>query len=134
MAETQDSNWALPKFCFSVDLGGGMEKASFQEVSGLDIESPIKEYKHSDSSVFSTMKMPGLGRQNNITLKKGVIVKDSQFFDWYTNVKMNTVKRVTVTITILDEEGNPTMTWTLLNAWPSKVSSTDLKSDGNEVT
>ncbi len=25
------------------------------------------------------------------------------------------------------------MTWTLTNAWPIKVTSTDLKSDGNEV-
>ena len=25
------------------------------------------------------------------------------------------------------------MTWTLNNAWPSKISSTDLKSDANEV-
>lgn len=33
----------------------------------------------------------------------------------------------------MDEGGNPTMTWTLLNAWPTKVVSTDLKSEGNEV-
>ena len=25
------------------------------------------------------------------------------------------------------------MTWTLVNAWPIKVTGTDLKSDGNEV-
>ena len=33
----------------------------------------------------------------------------------------------------LDEEGNDTMVWTLTNAWPTKISSTDLKSEGNEV-
>jgi len=133
MAKAQDSNWPLPKFYFSVDLGGGMGKASFQEVSGLDIESTIKEYRHGDSQVFSGIKMPGIAKQNNISLKKGVFAKNNQFFDWYTNVKMNTVKRGTVTIKLLDEEGNPTMTWTLLNAWPSKISSTDLESDANEV-
>ena len=46
---------------------------------------------------------------------------------------MNTIKRVTVVIRLLDEKGNPTMVWTLQNAWPTKVSGTDLKSDGNEV-
>jgi phage tail-like protein len=25
------------------------------------------------------------------------------------------------------------MVWTLANAWPTKISSTDLKADGNEV-
>ncbi|MEP6932275.1 MAG: phage tail protein, partial [Flavobacterium sp.] len=32
-----------------------------------------------------------------------------------------------------DEKGEVTMQWTLNNAWPTKITSTDLKSDGNEV-
>ena len=50
-----------------------------------------------------------------------------------TQIKMNTIKRKTVTISLLDEKGAPVMTWTLGNAWPTKITSTDLKSDGNEV-
>jgi phage tail-like protein len=46
---------------------------------------------------------------------------------------MNTIARVTVVIKLLDESGNVTMQWQLLNAWPTKITSTDLKSDGNEV-
>ena len=48
-------------------------------------------------------------------------------------IKMNTIKRVPVTISLLDEAGAPTMVWTLANAWPTKITGTDLKSDGNEV-
>lgn len=33
----------------------------------------------------------------------------------------------------MDEAGKPTMTWTLLNAWPTKVMSTDLEVAGDEV-
>lgn len=33
-----------------------------------------------------------------------------------------------------DETGVPKMVWTLNNAWPTKVSGTDLNSEGNEVT
>ncbi len=47
---------------------------------------------------------------------------------------MNTIKRVPVTISLLDESGAPTMVWTLANAWPTKLTGTDLKSDGNEVS
>jgi phage tail-like protein len=46
---------------------------------------------------------------------------------------MNTIKRKAVTISLLDEAGSPTMVWTLANAWPTKISGTDLKADGNEV-
>jgi phage tail-like protein len=46
---------------------------------------------------------------------------------------MNTIERQNVVIKLLDESGSPTMTWTLNNAWPTKISSTDLKSDANEV-
>ncbi|GAB7215208.1 phage tail protein [Dickeya oryzae] len=46
---------------------------------------------------------------------------------------MNTIARTAVTINLLDESGSPAMTWKLKNAWPTKISGTDLKSDGNEV-
>lgn len=46
---------------------------------------------------------------------------------------MNTIERKTVVISLLDEGGNPTMVWTLNNAWPTKITGTDMKSDGNEV-
>lgn len=131
--EAQDNNWPLPKFYFKVDLGGGMADASFQEVSGLDVEAQNIEYRHGDSKIFSDQKIPGLAKYGNVTLKKGVLVKDNQFFTWYNSIKMNVVKRVTVTIKLLDEGENLTMTWTLKNAWPTKINGTDLKADVNEV-
>jgi phage tail-like protein len=48
-------------------------------------------------------------------------------------IKMNTIKRRTVLIKLLDENGKVTMQWQLNNAWPTKITGTDLKSDGNEV-
>jgi phage tail-like protein len=46
---------------------------------------------------------------------------------------MNTIKRRTVVISLLDQTAAPKMTWTLNNAWPTKITGTDLKSEGNEV-
>jgi phage tail-like protein len=34
---------------------------------------------------------------------------------------------------LLDEEHAPVMTWKLINAWPKKISSPDMKSDSSEV-
>ena len=66
-------------------------------------------------------------------MKKGVFANDKKFWDWYNEIKMNTIKRQKVVIRLLDQNGIPTITWTLNNAWPTKISSTDLKSNGNEV-
>ena len=125
--------WPKSKFSFTVDFGNGMPGASFQEVTGLDAEAQMIEYRHGDSPIFATQKMPGLVKFRNITLKRGILLKDNTFFDWYAAVKMNTVKRTTVTIKLLDEAGTVAMTWTLQNAWITKVSGTDLQSEGNEI-
>jgi phage tail-like protein len=127
----QNPIWPLPKFYFKVLIGN--TEYSFQEVSGLDSETQIIEYRHGNSKDFPTIKMPNAAKYGNVTLKKGLTLKDDLFFNWYNQIKMNTSQRQTVTIQLLDESGKPTMTWTLLNAWPTKITGTDLKSDGNEV-
>ena len=106
---------------------------SFQEVNGLDIQSEEIKYRHGDSPEFSVIKMPGMKKVGNITMKKGVFKGDNKFWDWFKDIKMNTIKRLPVTISLLDEGGNATMVWTLTNAWPTKITGTDLKSEGNEV-
>lgn len=129
----QGATWPMPKFRFEVDLGTELKGVAFQEVSGLDVESQIIEYRTGDSPHFSTEKMPGITKYGNVTMKRGVFVNDNTFWKWHQQVVMNTIARRTVIIKLLDESGNVTMQWTLNNAWPTKITSTDLKSDGNEV-
>ena len=123
--------WPLPKFYFQVKWGD--KEMSFQEVSGLDMEAQPIEYRHGDSKEFSVIKMPGIKKTGNVTMKKGVFKSDNKFWDWFSQIKMNIIKRVPVTISLLDEVGGSAMVWTLANAWPTKITGTDLKSDGNEV-
>jgi len=106
---------------------------SFQEVSGLDIQSEEIKYRAGDSPNFSVIKMPGMKKFGNVTMKKGVFKSDNKFWDWFNEIKMNVIKRKAITISLLDETGGVTMVWTLANAWPTKITSTDLKSEGNEV-
>ncbi|MDO6686765.1 MULTISPECIES: phage tail protein [unclassified Agarivorans] len=123
--------WPISKFYFQVKWDS--EVMAFQEVSGLDVEAQVIEYRAGDSKKFSTVKMPGIQKSGNVTMKKGVYKSDNKFWDWFSQIKMNTIKRVPITISLLDETGAPTMVWTLENAWPTKITGTDLKSDGNEV-
>lgn len=123
--------WPIPKFRFEVKWDSAV--MHFQEISGLDAEAQPIEYQRGDSPVFSVVKMPGLKKHSDVTMKKGVFKSDNKFWDWFNEIKMNTIKRKPVTITLIDETGAATMVWTLANAWPNRVSGTDLKSQGNEV-
>lgn len=130
---TEGAPWPMPKFRFEVDFGTEMSGVPFQEVSGMDVESQVIEYRRSNSPLFSTEKMPGISKYGNITMKRGIFVNDNTFWNWHAEIKMNTIERRTVLIKLLDEGGRVTMQWTLANAWPTKITTTDLKSDGREV-
>lgn len=124
--------WPLPKFYFSVTgLPGGT--ASFQEVSGLRTEVTPIEYPHGDNPSAYPVKMPSLGNAGNVTLHKGIVINGTALSDWFTQTQINPLAPMTIVIRLLDETAAPTMVWTLNNAYPVKISSTDLKSEGNEV-
>lgn len=138
MANTKSNNsatpqWPLPVFYFSVAIEGMDGYSSFREISGLDVEIQPIEYRHGDSPSFSSIKMSGLRKENNVTLKKGVFKNDNKLFEWFNQVQLNKPVRRAVTIKLLDEAGEPTMVWSLANAWPTKITGVSLKSDGNEV-
>ena len=127
--EFSDLLWPVPKFHFSVTIGDIMVDASFKEVAGLDMEVNITEYRHSNSKNFTKIKMPGLKVYSNLILRKGVFAADNRFYEWFTEIIMNTVTRVPVTIKLMDEAGGVVMAWDLLNAWPVKITGTTLDSE-----
>lgn len=125
------SNYPLPKFHFEVDWGG--VRIGFTEVTGLAVETEVIEYREGNSPVYTKTKMPGMQKFGNITLKRGTFNADNEYFEWWNTVKLNTIERRDIIIKLLNEEHEPVMSWKVVNAWPSKVQSSDLKSDGNEV-
>jgi len=46
---------------------------------------------------------------------------------------MNVTERRSVTISLLNEEHEPVMIWNINNAWPTKITSPDMKASGNEA-
>jgi phage tail-like protein len=132
-------DYPIPKFHFQVEWGESF-RIGFTEVSGLDFETEVIEYREGNSKKYNKTKQPGLTKFSNITLKRGTFEGDFDYYkEWRKTYffqegnKTASQYRRTVTIKLLNESHEAIITWKLLNAWPSKVQSTDLKADANEV-
>lgn len=123
--------YPIPAFYFQVEWGGS--NIGFSEVSGLTQEVQLVEYRVGSSPQHSTIKMPGLRKVTNVTMKRGVSPGDNEFFQWLSTVKLNTIERRDLTITLLNENGDPVMVWNVIQAFPVKVEGPSLKANGNEV-
>jgi phage tail-like protein len=126
------SNYPLRNFHFTVEWGG--TKISFTEVSGLDIYFEPILYRDGASPEYTDKKMPGIVKYNNITLKRGLMAGDSEFFEWLNrNSLFNSVERRDIVIKLLDEEHKPVFTWVAKNAFPVRYSGPALNARSNEV-
>mgnify|MGYP003562130423 CR=1 FL=1 len=125
------ANYPLPKFHYVVQWGGS--RVGFTEVTGLTVENEMIEYREGNSPEYSKIKMPGMQKFGNITLKRGTFQSDNEFFKWWNTKSLGKIERRDVTISLLNENHEPVMVWKVKNSWPVKVQSADLKSDANEV-
>jgi len=125
------AQYPLPVFHFSVQWGG--TRIGFSEVTGLTQENQAIEYREGNFPEYSTIKMPGMRKFSNVTLKRGIVKSHNEFFRWLATVSLNTVERRDIIISLLNENHEPVMTWKVLNAFPVKVEGPQLKATGNEV-
>jgi phage tail-like protein len=110
----QNNIWPLPKFHFEVKIGDS--EGFFSEVTGLNSEVEVLEYRHGKSKQFAPFKMPGMAKVDNVILKKGTFTKDIQLFEWFNQIKLNTIERKMVLISLLNEKSEVEMTWKLDSA------------------
>jgi phage tail-like protein len=125
------ADYPIPVFHFTVQWGGS--RVGFSEVTGLTQENQAIEYRDGSFPEFSSIKMPGLRKFSNVTLKRGVIKDDKGFYAWIATVKLNTVERRDLIISLLNENHDPVMSWKIMRAFPVKVEGPQLKASGNEV-
>lgn len=126
------ADYPLPVFHFTVEWGG--KRVGFSEVAGLTQENQAIEYRDGSFPEYSSIKMPGLRKFSNITLKRGVVKSDNDFFKWLSTIKLNKAERRNIIISLLNEEHQPVMVWKVLNAFPVKLEGPQLKASGNEVS
>lgn len=128
------NTYPLPSYHFIVKIGDDeKENVAFSEVSGLNIETQIIEYREGSNNEYLTYKMPGIKKYSKITLKRGTTAANNLFFEWIKKNNLNTTERKDITISLLNEEHKPVVTWSVKNAFPSKVDFGSLNASENKV-
>jgi len=120
-----------PVFHYLVEWAG--TRTGFSEVSGLDIEVQSIEYREGNNPEYEPLKMPGIPKYGNVTLKRGIIAGDNELYEWLSTTALNKVERRAVTIHLLNESHEPVVTWQLRDAWVTKLEGPTLNATANEV-
>ena len=129
--------YPLPVYNYKVEIGS--DAVAFSEVSGLSISYETATYK--ESPVASgipgprVMHMPMQGTPANVTLKKGLVrgVSVATFFNWINSTQINQVDKKDIYIRLMDENGDPVISWKVTNAFPTKLDAPSFTADSNDV-
>lgn len=121
-------------FNFLVDLGTGDTasiRAGFQEVSGLNMESTVAEYRNGNEGVNRVRKVNGIYKVGDVTLRRGLIGA-MDLIEWMNQVRTGDQNaRRSVTIQLRDESGaNTVMVWRLSNARPMRYTAPTFNAKG----
>jgi phage tail-like protein len=136
MATERANKNPYSNFNFVVEFDG-QEVAAFTEVTGLDSENTPIEYREGADGTSAARQLPGIEKYPHVQLKRG-ISGNLALWDWRKEVRDGGTTfppRRTVTVKLLDEKhdrGKPAMTWTLTNAWPTKLTGPSLSAKGND--
>ena len=123
--------YPMPAYHFIVDWGG--TRLGFTEVSGLEIDIDVVEYREGSDPNQAAHKMPGLTRYKNIILKRGIAKGDNDFFTWMNTKNLNQVERRDIIIKLLNENHEPVMSWKARNAFPVKLTGPVLNANSSEA-
>jgi len=144
MAEERKNPYAAFNFIVTHDE---IEIGGFMEVSGLDAENAVIEYREgsdqSQSSGNFVRKQPGLERYPNVTMRRGITgslklwtelrkpIRDAEEGPQFADDINPTSPSIRVDLQ--DEAHNTVQSWILQNAWVSKLSGPSLNAKGNEI-
>ena len=126
------------QFNFWVNLGGPgsdplQPDAGFQEISALGMEVGVAEYRYGNHKLNNTLKVTGLGKSADVTLKRGVMGSDT-VYKWFDAIRNGKNETRTVRIELRNEENSETVqTWVLNGARVIKFAAGPLNSKSNEI-
>jgi phage tail-like protein len=149
MPDYKDHNrYPLTQMNFLVtvpELESGLA-AAFSEVTGIDAKVDVITFRQGNSDSLAPMKIPGLVKHGNVTLKMGYIV-GTGFKEWVSrcvNEQRDQINRQDITIELIDiRAGAPkaevnasqgtTTQWILKGAWVCEYKGPDMNASDSKV-
>jgi phage tail-like protein len=124
-------------FNFLVDLGTGNTdgpEAGFQDISEIGMQVPVIEYRNGNSKDNSVIKLTGLCKVPDVTLKRGIIGSLAlyQWLDQIRNGDEHAFRDVRISLQNEDHTGT-VQTWKLMRARIIKHTSGPFNARGNQV-
>lgn len=116
---------------FQVEWGGA--RIGFQEISGLRVKVDVVEVHDGSFIDESSIKLPGRKHYGNITLRRGIVKRDNEFFNWWNTIQFGEVERRDIVISLLNEEHIPTLVWKIRNAFPVEIVWSDLRASQSQI-
>lgn len=125
------------QFNFLVDIGDGVTDgptAGFQELSGIGMEMTVSEYRAGNSKENSVMKITGMNKSTDVTMKRGVIgsLNLYKWFDDIRNGNQNALRTVKVTLRN-EDHSQAVVTWKLMRARIIKSTMGPFNAKGTDV-
>ncbi|AWW32981.1 glycerol acyltransferase [Echinicola strongylocentroti] len=105
---------------------------AFQSVSGLSVDIDTEEFAEGGENRFKH-KFPVKTKYPNLVLKRGLLV-DSELISWCRDAIENFIfKPLDVTVSLLNEEHEPLISWNIVHAYPVKWSVEDFNAEESKL-
>jgi len=132
MAQFRETPYGV--FNYLIDLSDGSETdvtGGFSEVSGLNAEVTVAEYRAGNHKTNYVTKVPAIHKSGDITLKRGVIGAEN-LYTWLDQVRSGdvTAKRNVVIKLMSENHAESVVQWKLVNAMPIKWTGPTLTAKG----
>ena len=133
MAQDGERKDPFAGFNFRMEIDG-VEVAGFKEVKGSGMSTEVIQYAEGDEENAGIKKIPGRTHFTNAIFKRG-IAEGVDLWEWCTSVNdyPRAIERKSITINLLDNDGESQKTYTLLEAWPCRYSIDDFNASNDEL-
>jgi phage tail-like protein len=118
-------------FRFRVEIKG-VEVAGFSEVTGLQVEVEVFDYREGGLNDYSHKFAGPVKYPSNLILKHGLMYADD-IWTWEQQMLQGDIQRHNVSIILMDSAGREKWRWEFQDAYPVRWSGPDFRAGSAEV-
>jgi phage tail-like protein len=120
-------------FNFTVKVDGKNIVAGFNEVSGLQAEIEVQDYREGGVNEYIHKLAGPVRYPSNLVLKRGISEVEGGLWSWYCDVMQGRIERKDVSVTLMNSAGEEKVHWEFRKAYPVKWMGPGLRATASEI-